>query len=406
MLDRRPVALEPTPTEAPASRLTRMRRWLAGPRYIDLPIRLLLCVVAVISGLPISRESSEPFYVVLDVCAALVIGMSAFAPIPAGLIATALFFVQSATYPELLALFQPPIILSAAVLLTYLRWRMALVLTALAFLTSATSQVMQITGANSFSSLAISCLLYFLLGLSAAGLEIRIQRETSARIAATRDHEHKLQRLRATLALNTHDSVSHGLATERAIMKLLAAERDEREAKRLLSQLALANSETQHQLRLLLKQFMGAESAHHSADDSLDHRLRAHAARLQESAALVGSKLSIRVGALPATGLAGDDELLLLVRELATNILRHSGDPAEGSIEIDFVPTSNAIMLRSRNRADEAPSELPRSLSRRAERRGGQCQMEYANGDYSVTISIPVNSANITHSSDAEGGTT
>src|SRR5699024_11154991 len=149
----------------------------------------------------------------------------------AGLIVVAGFFPRSVTviafvalvvfalvFPSFLNPFQIVGVASAAVVLSYGRWRW--------FLSSCT--VFVIAGLTLPGSSEDAVTLLFLwtfgamLGVGAAFFEKRIQAEVAQREENARKSQQVVERMRLQLAIDTHDTVSHGSSAEAAIIRILS----------------------------------------------------------------------------------------------------------------------------------------------------------------------------------------
>ncbi|MGO1449820.1 MAG: hypothetical protein ACTH1I_02995 [Brevibacterium aurantiacum] len=82
---------------------TPNRLWLVfrGPRFVDLPMRLLALIMGLTVLIPGSFEIDEPRYMLLLVCAYALIVLSPFFPLATVFVSTGLSLVFVVLYPDL-----------------------------------------------------------------------------------------------------------------------------------------------------------------------------------------------------------------------------------------------------------------------------------------------------------------
>lgn len=371
------------------SRRERVFRRLFGPRLIDLPIRLLVFIVAITGLMPGSFESEDPRYVMLSVVALGLMITATYVPKLTATVAAILFLLFALVLPEFLNPFQDAIEFSAAMLLTRFQWVRSLIVTAVVFGLTIISHLIAPAGATPFEFVVFTWIAYSVFALAFGLFELRITREIDLRERNAREHERRLQSERIGFAINTHDTVSHGLATQGALIRLLSRESDERERHRLLGEFAMINGDTQLQLRTLLAGLSAAKDGRAPAvETNPAHELTQAASTLRSAAEVGGIDLSIDLdlddARIDADVLA---DVKLMMRELVTNMVKHS--EGAGSCLLRGRVDGSQLVLESLNPTGTDVSTAPRSLTARAESRGGSCIARSENGTYRVTVRIP-----------------
>lgn len=388
---------------AEASGVQRFLQWVMDPRYIL--VRALALVYVVGGFFPASFQSFEPLYLLFHIASRALLLASTFFPVSAGLAGAAFYLLFLWAYPDYLNTFDAPMQFAAAVLLASGRWVVSLLLTALAFVTIGIGLEVQPELGMPYSALVYNWVYYSLLGLVGAFLSSRISRETELREQAGREHEQQLQRTRLSYAIDTHDTVSHSLAAQAGIIRLLALEQDPLAAKRLLGELALANGEAQAQLRALITRLSATGEPEEEAVRSVPGlELRRTVERLCETAEIAGFSVEFSAGELPeAIPAETFGELTLLARELVTNMVKHASDRAGRlDIAVDADGQGGIVRMASRNREGTGRAAEPRSLSSRAAALGGSCEVERHGDELAVTVAIPILRANIPRTRDAQ----
>lgn len=386
-------------------RLERVMGWLAGPRLTDPPIRVLAVIEAVAFLTPGSMESQEPLYLAFHCLCAALMAAAAFAPLGAGILAGLSFLAFLAAYPEYLDRFQLVIAFGAAVLLARRQWIPSLLLTASCFALTAFSDSIAPLHAMPYGLLGYVWLRNSLIALAAAAVETRLRREIRLREQAARDHERaelrreqtrqehelELQRERIGFAVDAHDTVSHGLAQQSSIIRLLSATRDEREAKHLLSELALANFDVRRRLRAYLSRLNHANTGTAPPSSDPDRELQDLADALRRAAEVGGIPLHVDLD-LPSSVVQSPrfGDISQALRELTTNMVKHAADSGDCVLTARMDSESGDAMVDSLNRVDGTIAEPPRSLALRAEALGGSCETRSGEGMYRVTVRLPV----------------
>lgn len=372
---------------------SKIFRAAAGPRLIDLPTRVIALTFVIASSNPSAFESNEPLYVALRIASLLLYLLAAFTPLTAGLLATVLFLLFLYVHPEYLNIAQEPLLFSAAVLLSRFRWRASALLALLVGVTALVEHLAPASYPAPIWLTVYAALINCTLGLSGGVLEWRAAREQRQRVVAARAHERELLLTQLKFTADTHDTVSHALATQTAILRVAAASTDEVERTRLLAQLAILGDDAQQQLRRVLHKFSASNGMRPRRDrSSFDLDLRRNVENLCDAAHLGGVSITARVGALPADlpeAIVEDGKLI--VRELVTNIVKHSALGSESSIAVSVADGAVALLVfESEN--DFAGTELPkpRSIADRARLRGGSCAVSLANTKFRVRVELPV----------------
>lgn len=375
------------------SRLREVGRFLRGPRFIDLPFRVLLLIIAGVGLTPDSLESADPAYLPLQVIAAVLVFGVCFFPVSAGVTGLLVFPLFALAFPDLVNPFQTVGEVAVAFVLSQLRIRMSLLLSALLFGIVLVPAALGVWGGDeSIVSLTFGWLLAVVLGLIAGAVEHRIQAEIARRAELTRLHLRKLEKMRLTMALDTHDTVAHGLAAEAAILRMLGVEaRINGRTDTQLTELALVNAHTQQQLRVLLSRLTDDPEGHSAIDAFEDELVRA-AEMIRSATEAGGFDISITIGELPAEVPAEVLETALFsLKELATNIVKHATEPAPCSIAVDVDDSHPGGVLRlvSANPSSAIPDPAPRTLTARVQRVGGAVHLHHESGVLTIETSIP-----------------
>lgn len=261
-----------------SSRSTNWTRVLRGPRYVDAPFRVLLLLIAVVGLTPASLEAPDPLYWAFQVLAAILLVALCFTPVIAVSVGLILFVVFVLTYPDFVNPFQTVGEAVVAFLLSQRRLRLFFLFSALLFGVGILPTSLGLWGGERepLTTLSFGWLLAVILGLVAAGFERRIQAEISRREGLSRTHERKLERMQLEMALDTHDTVSHGLAAGSAIVMMLGVDaRLEGRSDGKLTELVLVNAHTQQQLRVLLSRLTDDPDGRSSSGDFENEILRA-----------------------------------------------------------------------------------------------------------------------------------
>lgn len=372
-------------------RWASLLRRLAGQRLVDLPIRAyaVIFVITILTS-PMALESDEPLYLVLHSAMLLLMLLAPFFPFSAGIAAGILSLVFLTVYPEFLNRFDAPLFFAAAVLLAQWRWRASLVITGVNLGLAVYSQFVQGELALPFRLFFYQFAMTTAFALTGAVLERRVRRETDRRVAAAVDHERKLQRLRVALYTDMHDTVSHSLATQAAMLRLLIAEEDEAEHSRILARLSTENDHARYQLREALTKIMRSEERA-TLPVSPSEEIRLAVESLRDSAEAAGYRVSVSVGELPDE-LPSEllDDALQALRELVANMLRHTSDPAACRVAVAWSTVdAPALVLVSTNPAERPPSR-PLSLAARAAARGGSATARFSDGTVEVAVRFPL----------------
>ncbi len=409
--------------------------FIRGPRAVDLPIRLLLLGLAIaLAVLPNSGLASA-----LLICAG-------FVPLAGGCAAGVAAVGFALAWPHLVNPLLDVVTMCAVLLLSFKRWWSAgvlavcgMALTAGFGRVPAEHHIVQDL-ASFLGTLAVGAL--FAWGVCI--MDARIERDARAREADALAHQRELDRVRLQAAMDTHDSVTHGLTTESLVIRHLIAEAREADRDTAdLVELALINARTVQELRLLLAKLragtgygIGGPTPAQSGPEAESEawaaaefaRALERGARAMEGAAEAsGFELRIVVGELPqAIPHALAAEVIRIVQELVTNMIRHgasaSGASASGaephSTEVPGTETSDAktngkrigrvevgragpaagLLIRAANPwAAEALGSRPRTVAGRAAALGGTCAVEVVPGaggcEYTVTVVLPLGSA-------------
>jgi signal transduction histidine kinase len=379
----------------------RMWTFLRGPRFIDLPIRVLALIMGLTILVPGSFEITEPRYSALLILGYAFIVLAAFQPLTIVIAATGLGALFSSLYPDLENMFPEALLLATAVLISRRRWAgFALGTAALAgYLGFSTWLGSYDAGFEGLTDLGYGWLTYSILGLCASFVEARIRREMDRRERAAVDHQKTLDAMRARFTSDMHDTISHSLTTESAIIRTLARETDSENSARLLAELALVNAEATKRLRQLVSSLSKWETET-CAEDSRTSRIRFRAeaqaltTAIEDGCAAGSVPLTTELSSLPtyASSTFGHHFRAVML-ELATNVIRHStpGTPATLSVEMrDGASERPVIVCRSRNESPASLTQVPRSLGRRATAVGGTCEVGTDDKNAIVEVALPV----------------
>ncbi|WP_152346880.1 hypothetical protein [Brevibacterium sp. CFH 10365] len=389
-------------TGSSASVPARVWNCLRGPRFIDLPIRLLALIMGLTILVPGSFEITEPRYSALLILAYGLIVLASFLPLSIVVATTGLGIVFSMLYPDLENMFPEALILATAVLISRRRWiGFALGTIGLAVYLGASTRLGSYdAGFEGLTDLGYGWLTYSILGLCASFVEARIRSEIDRRERAAVDHQKSLDAMRARFTSDMHDTISHSLTTESAIIRTLAKQGDAETADRLLAELALVNAEATKRLRQLVTSLSKWETESCTGNSAASRiRFRAEAEQLTtaiEDGCSAGSvPLNTELSVLPtyATGTLSHHFRAVML-ELATNVIRHSapGTPATLAVEMRGESGDRAeLICRSTNESPTELTEAPRSLSRRATAVGGVCRVSAEDRKTTVVeVALPI----------------
>ncbi|MGC2939268.1 hypothetical protein [Brevibacterium sp. FAM 24638] len=365
--------------EGSASTSVRGMSLIRGPRFVDLPIRLLALIMGLTVLIPGSFEIDEPRYVMLIIVAYALFFLAPFMPLLAGLLSTGLSLIFVMFYPDLENMFPEVLIFAAAVLLSHRRWTAAVIATLglATYLATCTELGAYDGGLAGFIDLGFGWLTYSLLGLAAGLVEARIRREITRRERAAVEHQQDVESMRARFTSDMHDTLSNSLATETAIIRTMARTTGSPESERLLAELSLVNAEATKRLRHLVTSLSSGETQGQRI--RLHTEMRQLAAMIESGCAAGSIRLSTHVAELPtyASAALGQHYRAILL-ELATNVIRYSTPGTPAALDVEMRRNSDGrteLVCRSTNETETELSETPRSLSRRARRVGGTCRV-------------------------------
>lgn len=227
-----------------------------------------------------------------------------------------------------------------------------------------------------------------LLGISTAMLQARIDHEIVQRESAARRSEQEVQKIRLDLATDAHDTVSHALATEAAILRVIGNERGEGLDERVLSELALVNARAQRQLRQLLTRLNSPAGTGFGVD--LAREIDATLTAIRGGARAGGFDIDVSTGRLPGrVDIRFAETVQFVLFELATNILKHASAPDLAAIHVGLAPggSGDELILSSRNLAAGESEFVPLTLDRRSRGSGGTCSVSW-DADGCVTVEV------------------
>lgn len=384
----------------PGSRRGRVLRRVFGPRIVDLPIRLLVMIVVITGLMPGAFESTEPLYVGFSLSALVLMVASTYIPTATAVVAVPLYVTFALLFPQLLNPFLQAIVFSSAILMSKFQWVRSVVIAALLVVLNLLMHEIAPEAAISLDLTLFNWIAYSVLAVALGLFELRIRREIELRERGAREHERRLQSERIGFAIDTHDTVSHGLATQGALIRLLSREQDERERHRLLGEFAMINGDTQLQLRALLARLGDVQEGRVPTDRDPGQELRQAADTLRSAAEVGGITLEVDLNftgsQLPPALL---DDVKLLMRELVTNMVKHS--EGAGVCTLRGGVADGLLTLTSSNPTSCAEAATPRSLSTRSAALGGTCETRIEAGTFVVSLRIPLPSHDFPQSGDA-----
>ena len=384
-----------TTDERPEGRWARVWGFLRGPRFVDLPIRALALIMGLTVLVPGSFETDEPLYVGLLIAAYALLIVTPFAPRTVALIATAAGIGYLWLYPDLENMFPEALILSAGVLLSYFRWWSFAAATVglLAYIGVATQLGAYDEGLPGLIDLGYGWLMTSVLGLAAGVIELRFRREITRRETAAREHARTVEALRTRFTSDTHDTISHSLSTEAAIIKSLGRAPQAPGTDRMIAELAMVNAEASKRLRQLIGRLQA------DAPDTSRIELQAEAylltSAIRDGSAAGGVRLATTVGDLPAhASREVGEHFTAFILELATNVIRYSTPGTESRLDVAALRSATDrvdLHYRSINSAEADLTVVPRSLQVRAQALGGDCTVATApDGRVVVEVVHPV----------------
>ncbi|QBE47993.1 hypothetical protein [Leucobacter triazinivorans] len=378
--------------EVGSPQAARVVHWMLGSRFVDLPIRVLVLHAAVTGFGASSPDNSEFVYLLLHYLSCVLIVAAAFVPRSAAVVSLWLFLVFLALYPQLPNPFDTPVAIGAAVLLSLGQWRWWLLFLALIageywVLVSADPTHVHVL-AQAQASWAQNAL----LAVTAFLLEARIRRETDLRRESAAQSEREVLQLRLGVAADVQDSIAHCLTAQDAIVRRLAVERDRDTTARMLGELALETGRAQAQLGGLLERLRDPRSPDaFAAQDSTELLRRLNEMRSVAGAA--GIELSMHVGELPKQIPAREaEQAQFMLGELLANLAQHGSAPVTSALGIGSVVEDGRrwLVIESRTPVESRRASAPRQLVKRAESLGGSCTAVCADGEYRVTVKLPL----------------
>lgn len=389
------------------ARWRRIIEWLIGRRAVDLPMRLVGVLLAATAIMPGAVEAQEPVFLLLFFISRLLLIAAPFAPAAAGALAGGFFLLHLFMEPTLLNPFAECLAFAFGALLATGCWRLAVPLCMGSLGLSVLESWVAPAVGSSVPVFAFTWGLVALLGLFALLFDKRIEAESTRREAAAAAHARAVEQLRINVAIDTHDTISHGLATQAAILRVLSAERSISDLRRGLGELAMVNDQTQQNLRSLLHGLRSTQNDLPSETAPNTHLLQG-VDSLTAAAGAGGYTLRTKVdlpAELPSIVLA--EQLLLISRELVTNIVKHasSRDGARLSLYLSGCGAGRHVVIEAENRAavmsgaEEVSGSVPRSIADRIERLGGSFRSAQIGGRFLVTVTVPWNALTAGHPS-------
>lgn len=376
-------------------RLARLLHHLMGPRFVDLPIRVLTLIFGLSAMTTLEAQSNDPLRLALSYVSCALVILSAFVPKSAGIVALMFIPVFTLSHPSVENPFLLPVEFAGMMLLSMLRWRWWLLLLTLEIglvtLTAGTGN----TGTIAIGGLVFAWALNAPYALAACLLESRIQREIARREHTARENERAIHNLRLRFATDAHDTVSHGLASQAAILRMIEHSAVSEEVRHRIEALSEINTETQQQLRTLLSRLSAAEDPNTALSMPVEELRRAIESMGATSAA-GGVDISIRIKNLPKTIPAElGVHVMFTAQELVTNLVKHSVPEGNRQLSLSYRSdeAQDWLLLESRNTAKLRRNTTPRTLSHRAHELGGSCRVEFEGLTRKTIIQLPVSRA-------------
>lgn len=351
-----------------------------GPRPLEAATRVLTVAYAVILIVPDGYETYDVGYIAFMVALGVLIAASGWRPGTVAAITPLAFIAFNLIYPLYLNPFNAPLQVAAAVLLSQRRWRAYLLAAGGLAVSMASSYVLRTIDIEFafVSTLTYTFITMSFIGVGGALMQKRIDNEIERRELAARAHDQELADQRRGMLLDTHDTISHALATESAIMRVLSrGDLSDAEA-RTLSELILVNARAQRQFRHLLDR-TGRGTDQVDPQLSLMPEIRAASDGMSTAAAPVGIDLSIEIEPSEITASRGaTDTVISMFYEFGTNITKHAdgATPATLQVFIEDAGTDKVLVLQSRNGTTSETSSEPFSLRERTEQMGGSLDMK------------------------------
>ena len=356
-----------------------------APRMIDVPIRALCVLLGVLGMWPIpSREDSVVASLVWFSAGALVLSAGFF---PRGsLVCGVAGWLLTAKMPLLVEInpLWTAAVVPVGVLIAQERWRWAL---GGAGVTCVVWWILTREGLTDerWSTFGFSLAIASALGLSAAFMERGIQRQIATRQDEAREAERRLVEERSKMVSDVHDTLTHGLTTQGAMLRWVGTRVDAPELQAAVAEGAAVNLALQYELRTMLR----AQDERTLEEVEFAEDIRRRCGRLAEIARVCGYSLRCQVGDLPDHA---DAHVLrdagCILQELVTNVFRHaSGPEAELCVSMDG---DSVLHMSTSNGSAKPLASPPASIARRVRIRGGSVDTRFDDGWVTVLVRLPV----------------
>src|SRR5699024_10799603 len=153
------------------------------------------------------------------------------------------------------------------------------------------------------------------------------------------------------------------------------------------------NAHAQQQLRLLLARLTG-DHADPVLRENFEADMQRAAETIRAATEAGGFKLNIQIGNLPQqVDQQVVETALFILKELATNIVKHATDPRDCHIFVTSTTDETAHWLKFTSRNSSEPFDgptTPRSLGLRMARAHGTCSATYNEGVCVVEVTMPI----------------
>lgn len=368
-------------------------------RVIDLPIGIiaLLLFVTSVFGEPETRNAGYG-YLTLFYLEAFLYLSAIVVPLSTTLMAGALYLVQLMIYPDLVDLYHIVFMFSTAILIARGRWRAGLV--SILFFVSVLflGAAFRDDSATSATEIVLATGVAILGGLTALFFELKVESHMVQREKDAASHERELQRTRMAFVADTHDVISHDLATQEAVIRAIARANTDIGLQQIIGELSVMNVQSQLDLRSLLLHFR-EDSGRPTQRINLEADLYQTVTSLVSAADAAGYSIRVQIGDVPQCFHPDvSRQILLIARELVTNIVKHSCAQSESHLRIGSVGT--CVELSTENQTKHSPVIVPRSLHERATTLGGTCVTISEGGCLRVTVHVPKAPDNVQYTSN------
>jgi signal transduction histidine kinase len=370
--------------------------FLRGPRTVDFPIRVAIFSESIFFALPDrGAESDDLLYVVLRSALPLFMVLAAFCPTATVIFSTLGYIISVVVYPGFLCSYDMPLSLAVVVFASRGRWVWTAIATAVIL---ALYQFAAVRGNPEFEGRIdmysiVTALLFVVAGWVAWYMDkriielIRINREEAA------GHAQQIADMKLGIAIDTHDTFSHVLSAQAAMIRELAAGDTKAVDPRLLTELSMITARGRQQLSQMLTTLKEGDTVH---DQPAQLRAEVHTAlaSIASVTRTAGFSVQISTGTIPeycSTPFA--QAVIFMIHELATNTVKHAADHERCliSVGLDDSAGRHVLRLESGNPTTQSEAVQPYTLAQRATSWNGVCSAWVEPGGlFRVRIDLPV----------------